>query len=133
MVIQPDNTGSKMRTSSKCLVRRDGKSGHDETVVHVEWDGLTDEDIKVLASFYIINCVEQQLKTNTTRLPEQVVVNGRDYLHREVIVEKKVKVPDSWKSGEDKPARGKAVKERQPTLLELLKALTPEERKTLLS
>lgn len=119
-----------MITSGRVLIKRDKSRGHEETVVHVEWGLCSDEDIKLLASFYVQDCVARQLRQNETKLPEAVTVNANEYLHREVITERPVNVPESWRSGTDRTPK---KQKKSPDIMELLAGLSKEEVRALLS
>ena len=95
-----------VRTSGTILVKRNSAKGHEEIVVHTEWDGCTEDDIKLMASLYVQNCVEWQLRLNETKLPEQVVVKASDYLHKPKYEKKELNIPAAWKA----PPESKAAK-----------------------
>lgn len=120
-----------MRTSEKVLVKRNKAAGHEETVVHVNWAGLTDDDIKLIAAFHVRSRFMEQLRRYERQLPESVEVYAKDFLHLEPVQDKKYAIPDSWKSGTDKPEPVRKAK-KKPSLEDMLAGLSKEELITLL-
>lgn len=114
-----------MKTSLQMFIRRHGKVGHEDIRVHVDWEGANDEDIKLMAAYYILNRAAHDLKGYDRGLPESVTYRAADFVHSEPLVQKEYVVPKSWKA----PYKSRARKE----LEELLRGLSPEERATLLS
>lgn len=108
----------------RTLVKRFKAAGHEETNVIINWGATSQEDIKLLATYYIQHRVERQLQENETKIPEQVTVFAGDFLHREVREVKPLNIPKAWKEA----PKSKARKE-----LEALYAqLSPEDRAVLL-
>lgn len=114
-----------MQTSQRVYLRRDGKRGHEEIMIHVDWDRLTDADIRQLAAFYVLHRVEKELKGFDNCLPEAITYHASDFLHNEPMVQKELVIPESWRE----PPKSKARKE----LEKLMDGLTPEEIAALLA
>ena len=113
-----------MKTSQKMFLRRHGKRGHEELLVHVEWDGVTDQDIKLMACHYILTRVRGEMQGEQHVLPEAVTVYAADYIHNEPLVQAELKIPAKWKE----PPKSKARKE----IDKLFEGLSREEILTLL-
>lgn len=108
-----------MKTSFPIYLRRHKKRGHDETIVHIDWDGVDEKDLKRLASFYVLHRVESELKDWDTALPESVEYRAADFLHNEPLITRELEIPEKWKE----PPKSKAGKELEKALA----MLTPEE------
>ena len=113
-----------MKTSHQMFLRRHNKRGHEDIRVHIDWDGVSEADIKLMAAHYVINRAAHDLKDYDKNLPESVEYRAADFVHSEPLVNKDYTVPDSWKASR----KSKARKE----LEELLEGLSPEEIKILL-
>ena len=109
----------------KMLLKRHRADSHEEVELFVNWDNVSLDDIKLMASHYIHSRVSHDLKSYETKLPEAVTVYAGDYIHNEVIVEKPIVVPKSWKEA----PKSKARKELEA----LFEDLTPAERAALLA
>lgn len=108
-----------MITSQDIFVKRYKAATHERLVVHVEWDGLSDADIKVLAERYIVHRLEHELKGSEERLPTAMTVYGLDFLNNDTFVAKPINLPKR----EVKVKKSKAEKELDKAFAEL----SPEE------
>ena len=104
-----------MKTSFPVFLRRDGKRSHEELVIYINWDGLTLDDVKKMAAFYVLRRVERELKDYPTQLPESVEFRAADYLHNESLVTRELEVPAKWKE----PPKSKAAREVEKALSKL--------------
>jgi len=114
-----------MRTSHPMFLRRHGKRGHEKVLVHVDWDGVSEADIRQLAAYYVLNRAAHDLKGFDEKLPDSVEYRAGDFIHNEPLTQQDWVIPDSQRG----IRKSKARKE----LEELLKGLGPEEVKLLLS
>jgi hypothetical protein len=117
-------TGDNMKTSETMFLRREGKRGHEPVRVIIDWSDVSDEDMKLMASFYVMNRAAGDLKLWDHVLPESVEYRAADFVHNEPLV-MMPPAPDEWKSS----GPSKAVN----TFKEALKGLTPEEIRKLLT
>lgn len=114
-----------MKTSLRMFVRREGKRGHEEVIAIVDWEGVSQHDMEIMAAHYVTNALAYQLKQEEYSLAESYEVFARDYLHIEVPVPKELKIPAKWKE----PPRSKEFSK----VRNILDGLSPEEIKILLS
>lgn len=119
-------TRGTMKSSHQMFLRRNSKRGHESVLVLIDWSGVSDKDLRMLAAHYVVNRAAHDLKDYEERLPESVEYRAADFVHTEPLVQKDYVIPKSWTA----PAKkSKARKE----LEELLEGLSPEERRILLS
>lgn len=121
---QNPKTLEHMKSSFHIFLRRDGKRGHDELLVHIEWGQLSSDDVQKLAAFYVLHRVQDQLKGWDEKLPESVEYLASDFLHNEPLVQREFDIPPSWKA----PPESKALKEAKKAFL----ALSPDDIRKLL-
>lgn len=119
-----------MKTSLLMYVRRHGKREHEKVLCLMDWQGLDEEDIKTLASFYVFNRAKELLRMDEHTLPESVEFLAADFLHKEAESTNEYVIPPAWKSGEDKPKNKK--KSAQDALYEMLLSLSAEDREKLM-
>lgn len=108
-----------MKTPLKMFVRRDKCRGHEEVLVHIDWENVSEEEIKLMACHYVLNRAAHNLKDFPNKLPDTVEYRAADFVHTEPLVQRDYTVPDSWRN----PPHTKAYKKFH----ELIKDLTPEE------
>lgn len=113
-----------MKTSHRIFLRRDGKRGHEPVLVVLDWDNVSQLEMDLMASFYILHRAAQDLKGFDHTLPESIEYRAMDFVHNEPLITMP-EAPAPWKT--DKPS--KAVKDFK----EALKGLTPEEVRALLA
>ena len=82
-----------MRTSTNIFVKRNKAASHERTVVHVDWDRVSDEDIKMLAERYVVHQLEHELKQREERLPSSIEVLALDYVNNDRFVAKPINLP----------------------------------------
>lgn len=99
-------------------LRREGKRGHEEVLLFIDWEDVSEEDIKLMASHYVVNRAAFDMKGYDHILPESVEYRAADFVHTEPLVKLELAIPDAWK-GKDSKAREK--------FLEAVEELTPEE------
>ena len=120
----------------KILVQPRPTSAHREVEVDIIWDDISQEDIKFLAQQCIIHHLQAKVRAgfyDGEEFPKFITIRAEWEVHRDVVGVKDYVIPESWKSGEDKPQRVKKEKEKaSPTLEELLSALSPQEIAALL-
>lgn len=113
-----------MKTSHPMFIRRVDKRGHEKVLVHVDWSGISQEDIRQLAAYYVINRAAHDLKCSEEKLPDAVEYRAGDFIHTEPLVQRDWSIPESQRG----ITKSKARKE----LEELLLVLSPEEVKVLM-
>lgn len=96
-----------MKTSLNAFFRRTGKRTHEKLMVHINWDSMSQEDIRTLAAFYVLHRVEEDLKGWEEKLPESIEFRAADYIHRQPMSEREFNIPEAWKA----PPESKALKE----------------------
>ena len=82
-----------MRTSQKIFLRRLDQRGHDETIVHIDWEGVSEHDIRLMASYYVLHRVEDELKCWDRKLPESVEYQAAAFIHNEPLLSKPFDIP----------------------------------------
>lgn len=112
-----------MKTSHKMFLRRDGKRGHEDVLVVVDWSDISEKEIKLMASHYIVHRAAHDLKGYDHALPESVEYRAADFVHNEPLVTMP-EAPEEWKS----TGPSKALKDFKTAL----KGLSAEEIRTLL-
>lgn len=113
-----------MRNSFRIYLRREGKRGHEEVVVHIDWQDVNELDLKRLAALYVLRRVEHELKGWETSLPESVEYRAADFMNNEPLLECRREVPAKWKE----PPKSKARREFEA----LVGDLSPEDIRILL-
>lgn len=123
--------------TSKILVQPKPNSAHREIQVEINWDNVSAEDMQFLARQLILHNLQAKIRAgfyDGQEFPEQITIRAEWEIHRDCVGVKDYKIPESWLSGEDKPKPKSKVK-KAPTfsLEDMLKGLSPEELKALLS
>lgn len=120
--------------SNVLLIQPKPGAAHVEIVVHIDWDEISPEDIKFLASQLLIHNLEAKIKSGFygSMIPQVFTINAAWEVHRHQVEPKDYCIPESWKSGLDKPEKV-VEKKAKPSLEELLAALSPAERAALLA
>ena len=77
----------------RIIVKRHKATGHEETTLVIDFRGITESDMRMLAEFYVQHRVEHELKHDDHKLPEQITVLAMDYIHQEVFVAKPLNLP----------------------------------------
>lgn len=108
-----------MKTSLRMFVRREGKRGHDEVLVSIDWAGCSENDISHMAGLYVLHRLERQLKQEDNTLPESYEVLAKDYTAVPEPEVPKRSIPKAWKEPPHTAAYHKFTK--------LVEGLTPEE------
>lgn len=115
----------------KVLVQKKHGQAHKEVLVDINWDDVSAEDIKFLAQQLLIHNLQAKIKAGFyDEIPEIITIRAEWEVHRDCVGMKDYKIPDSWRSGEDKP---KVVVEKLSKLEQMLAALSPEDREKLLA
>jgi hypothetical protein len=124
-----------MQTVAKLLTRRREGGAHHEVSVCIDWTGITEAQLQFLAAQLLYHDLQARIqKGGYHGVPEFVTIVARDMVHEEPVCRQKYNVPESWKSGEDKPKPKEKVTASKRTSLEtLLKSLSADELKTLLT
>lgn len=111
-----------MKTSHRIYLRRDTKRGHEDVTVLIDWTNVSDRDIKLMASHYVLHRAERDLKGYDNALPESIEYRAADFVHNEPLVQLP-EAPESWKSGTDKVEK----KSKAKVLKDALALLSPAE------
>ncbi len=90
----------------KVLLQKHPKAAHHEVEVVIDWEGISEEDLKFLAGQCIMHNLRAKVRAGFYRgeLPEVIEVAARWEVHH-VDPESGnllLNAPKSWKSGEDK-------------------------------
>lgn len=72
----------------RTIVKRHKASGHEETNLVIDFHNMTEQDVKMLAEFYVQHRVEAELKCYEYKLPDQITVLASEYIHQEVFIAK---------------------------------------------
>ena len=119
-------------TSIRILTQKNKGANHHETALTIHWDNISVEQLKCMAAHLVVQKVQQELKSQDDPIPEELSVAAVMYWREfQPAEQREFQIPESWKSGSDKP-EGKQ-KEKKPTLEDLLQALSPEELAALLA
>lgn len=103
----------------RIIVKRHKATGHEETNLVIDFRGITEQDMRMLAEFYVQHRVEHELKCEEHKLPEQITVLAMDYIHQEVFVAKPINLP--------KRNAAKATSKAREVLEAALEGLSKEE------
>lgn len=123
----------------KILVQPKPHSAHREVEVEINWDNVSAEDMQFLAQQLILHNLQAKVRAgfyDGQEFPEFITVRAEWEIHRDCIGVKDYKIPEAWRSGEDKPkpkAKVKKEKAAMPSLEDMLRGLSPEDLKALLS
>lgn len=107
----------------RTIVKRHKASGHEETNLIIDFRGISEQDLKMLAEFYVQHRLEAELKCYEYKLPEQITVLASDYIHQEVFIAKPLNLP--------KRNMDKAKSKAREVLEAALEGLSKEEIATL--
>lgn len=127
------------KVTIKILVQPKPKAAHREVEVEIDWTGVSAEDMQFLAQQLILHNLQAKIRAgfyDGQEFPEVITVRAEWEIHRDCTGVKDYKIPESWLSGEDKPKPVKKVKKEKAasfSLEEMLKGLSPEDLKALLS
>lgn len=115
-----------MKTTSRMYVKRVEQRGHEDVLVHVDWEGTSEEDIKLMAHYYVLHRAKNWLEQEEKVLPESMSFRAADYVHNEPLVNKELHIPVEGKTS--KPKHSKSYNQ----LHDFLSGLSKEELATLL-
>lgn len=116
------------------FTQKEKGQSHRKTKVRIDWSGITQEQMMVLARNLIIYEIQTRIKKGYFHpFPEQVVINATDFVHQEMICNQQLSVPESWKSGTDKPKKMASRQDTVDTLQKMLSKLSPADLAILLS
>lgn len=103
-------------------------SGHRETEVTINWNGVSVEDLKILAKSAIIRDLQAKIQAGVfDTFPEKVEVVAKNLIHHDS--------PAEWEYREP-PKKPQGEKEKSPAnkdLEKLLKKLSPAELRALMN
>lgn len=119
-------------TEVKVLTRFNRGRGHRELGIVIDWDGITQEQLKFMAQQLIVHNLRAELFHADGEFPEEVFVQARMAAAEQQPCNRKYDIPESWKSGTDKPAKVQKAAKTPPNLLDLLSGLSKEELAALL-
>lgn len=111
--------GVLVKTSMRLLVRREGKRGHEETTIIVDWAGCSNEDVSQMAAYYVMHRMEHDLKGSEHCLASSYEVFAKDYARLPEPPVSQREVPKQWKEAPHTDAFNKFT--------QLMETLTPEE------
>lgn len=117
--------GVLVKTSMRLLVRREGKRGHEETTIIVDWAGCSNEDVSQMAAYYVMHRMEHDLKGSEHCLASSYEVSAKDFTRIPEPEVPKRAVPDKWKEAPHTAAYDKFT--------QLMDSLSPEEVAILLA
>ena len=104
----------------KILTRRRRGEGHRETCVHIDWDGITVEHLRILAKIAIVHNIQARIYNSTEPVPKEVHIVAKDCVHEE---------PAALVRFQPQPVKSLA----DTQLAKLLSTLSPEELRNLLT
>jgi hypothetical protein len=108
-----------MRSSTTILVQKKPHQSHHEVKVIIDWAGVSRQDLEILARNALLYDLQFNLRRSESPLPEEVVIDVRSVVQREM--------PCLTQFNPPPPKPSKKVQE----LLEALKGLSPEEQAAL--
>lgn len=111
-------------TTIRVLTQREKGKPHHETLLTIDWTGITEADLLMLAANALVRDAQMVLRGGP--IPEEYTVMAKAHCHAPLPVNWKG-VPQAWKEGTDKPG-----KKEKFTLEELLGQLSAEELMALL-
>lgn len=116
-----------MDTEVFTILTRVGQ-GHRETTISIDWNGISIEELKVLARATLVKGLQDRMRAG--EFSDTVRIIARQQVFYKQAQGQKREWPKAWTSGTDKPVKQK----RSPDdpLLKLLQLLTPEEQLALL-
>lgn len=108
-----------MKTVIKVLTQKKPESSHHETEITVDWAGVSEADLRLMAQCYLVQRVQFRMKLNDCAIPEKVSVDAKDFVHH---------LPEAqWESRPRKQAAEK--KSAWDTIID---SLTPAEKKAII-
>lgn len=108
------------KDSFRILTKRG--SGHRETEVTIDWDGITPEQLKLLARNAIVHDLQARISKLSETFPEKAFIKASDVANRRPVA------LDQWQ-----PPESTTTIKVDDKLEALLKKLSPEEVLQLLS
>ena len=112
------DTRGQMKTDIRLLTRREGKKTHHETVLTIDWSGVTEEQLRTLAQWAIVHEVQARFFKGEQEPPETHLVKVAELAREQPTLNLKWCPP---------PPKIKFSKE----FADLLAGLTPEEKEKL--
>lgn len=119
----------------KILVQPRPHAAHREVEVEINWDAISQDDIKFLAQQLILHNLQAKIRAGFYQgdeFPTFISVRAEWEVHRDCVGVKDYKIPTEWTSGTDKPVKLKKVPKVERSLFDMLNDLTVEEREALL-
>ena len=90
----------------KVLLQKHPKAAHHEVEVVIDWEGISEEDLKFLAGQCLIHNLRAKVRAGfyPGELPEVIEIAARWEVHQRdpEVGHLLMNAPKSWKSGEDK-------------------------------
>jgi len=105
------------------LTCRSKGQGHQKTVLTIDWSGISEEQLRVLARSAIIHSLQHLYRQPLHSVPEEHVVKAVDFVKgelHEVLIDR------------PKPVRQQLKGAMETKLEQMLAALSPQEREQLL-
>lgn len=75
-----------MNDTFKLLTQCQKGQSHRETVVTIDWDGITEQQLKTIARAHFIHVLQTQWKFEEKKVPEKVTVRAAEMVHAEIFV-----------------------------------------------
>jgi len=74
------------RTTFKILTRKKEGQSHRETEVTIDWNGISREDLMVLAKNALVQDLQARIQKNMfNHFPEKVTIVAKDMVHKESV------------------------------------------------
>lgn len=105
-----------MKTTISILTQKKKASGHVKTEVIIDWADVTEDDLRILARNALIHDLQARFCKSLKPIPDKATVRAKDWIHEPSAALVKYQPP---------------VRILDKELERLLKALTPEELRTL--
>lgn len=109
-------------------------TGHRKTVVSIDWQGITQDEMMVLARATLVRDFQERLKQNPAHESAHIIARQQVFYKQQK--EKEYTIPESWKSGTDKPEKVKKAAKVESNPMEwldqLISGMSPQQRREFL-
>ena len=76
------------------LTQRKKEQSHHETKVAICWDGVTEQQLKIMARAFIVHVLQSEWKQGDEAVPEHCKVQATEMVHMEIFIPREYKVKE---------------------------------------
>lgn len=92
------------------LTRKKEGQSHRKTMVTIDWSGITERQLKLLAKQLLVYDLQARIQRGDfENFPAEITIVAKEEIHEEKVCLQKFTVPESWNGGSDS-SRARAEK-----------------------